>query len=86
MSAFNIENYKEKIEAYVQAVNDAYDPQNGDVYPDMSEFVADVASHLNILHLILDDAFDETWNAIADVIFPHLLPRKIYKEQKNTAS
>lgn len=27
MSAFNIENYREKIEAYVQAVNDAYDPQ-----------------------------------------------------------
>ena len=70
MSAFNIENYREKIEAYVQAVNDAYDPQNGDVYPDMSEFVADVASHLNILHLIREDdaAFDKAWNSIADVI------------------
>ena len=70
MTAFNIEDHKENIEAYVQLVNDTYDPENGDVYPDMAEFVAGVADYLNILHLIRedDDAFDKAWNSIADVI------------------
>ena len=82
MTAFNIEDHKENIEAYVQLVNDTYDPENGDVYPDMSEFVANVADSLNMIHLIRrdtdraggigssggDDAFDKAWNSIADVI------------------
>ena len=70
MSTFNIEEHKEDIEGYVQLVNDTYDPENGDVYPDMSEFVASVADYLNILHLIREDdaVFDKAWNSIADVI------------------
>ena len=70
MSMFNIEEHKEDIEGYVKLVKDTYDPENGDVYPDMAEFVAIVADYLNILHLIRedDDAFDKAWNSIADVI------------------
>lgn len=70
MSMFNIEEHKEDIEGYVKLVNDTYDPENGDVYPDMAEFVASVADYLNILHLIREDdgAFDKAWNSIADVI------------------
>jgi hypothetical protein len=75
MNTFNIEEHKEDIEGYVKLVNDTYDPENGDVYPEMLDFITDTIEYLNISLPVPGleddygiDAFEKAWDSIADVI------------------